>query len=100
LDYNFLIGKKISLVISNVQDENDVKVFLGEVIKTNEELKFVNKSKNWNVSIPISALETVKEVTADMKVMLLDAEYFISLAVGELPNESSDGYTGTGLIWK
>ncbi len=99
-NYDFLIGKKISVIIWNTDDENDVRVFLGEIVKDNTEYKFVNKVNNWNIPLSRENLVTIKEVHPDTKEILLGADYSISLTLGNLPNDSSEGLFRTGISWE
>ncbi len=99
-NYNFLIGKKISVIIWNADDENHVRAFLGEIIRDNTEYKFINKEKNWNIPLSLDNLETIKEVHPDIKEILLGADYSISLTLGNLADDSSEGLFKTGITWE
>ena len=99
IDYNYLKGKKIALIIWNIEDENDVRVFLGEITEKNNAVHFINPLKGWDVALDSDKLSEIKQVSEDMKGILLDADYCLSVTLGTLPNDSTEDFLPTGLKW-
>lgn len=98
-NYNHLLDKKIALIVWNAADENDVRVFLGEIIHANEEFRFVNQTEHWNLHLNTDQLDSTNEVSDELKSILLDADYAISLSIEQLPTDSTDGFINTGMSW-
>jgi hypothetical protein len=100
MDYNFIKDKLVALLIWNADQENDVHVYVGRIILENTKLLFSNESKGWRVNLDEEQFDRLKEVPPDMKDTFLDADYFISLSMTNLPNENNEGFSPTGMNWK
>jgi hypothetical protein len=53
----------------------------------------------WKVSLDRSRLDTLKEIPQDLKEIFQDADYCLTLYMANIPDDSTETYTPTGLIW-
>ena len=98
-EFAYLLDKKISLVISNNEKKGDVRVFLGELSFENAEYFFINRSKKWRLSISNDQLNSAVEVSSEIKDILLNADFFISLSIESLQDDPNNNLISTGLNW-
>ena len=94
-----LKGRNIALIVWNTEKEDDVHVYLGKLQEDKEERYFVNEEKGWTVLLNEKQLGRLKPVSDDLKKMLLNADYAISLSMGDLPQPNSQDYKATGMKW-
>ena len=93
------MDKKVALILSNIDEENDVRICLGEIVNKENEYYFINRSENWNITISPNKLEEIKEVPGELKQVLLHADFYFSMTMGNLPNNSSERFISTGIKW-
>ena len=94
-----LKDKAITIIVYNIEKENDVHVYLGKLRIENDEHYFVNEEKGWRISLEKEQLSRLKLVSSELKDMLFNADYAISLSIGELPQPDSAEYEATGMKW-
>lgn len=99
MDFPQIVGKSIALVVWNKEKDDDVRVFLGEIIEKGKEYFFVNNQENWNLLLDASKFSEIRVVREDLKEMLLGAELYLSLIIANLPDENNDGFSKTGMNW-
>jgi hypothetical protein len=99
-DFNLIRNKSIALLVWHTVRENDVQVFRGEIIQKDDEFYFVNESQNWNVHLDEEKLDELREVTEDVKKILLHADLCLSLTIAPLPDDAKTGYFPTGMKWQ
>lgn len=89
----------ITLIVWNTAKENDVRVYLGKIQIEYGKHYFVNEEKNWRVSLDEEQLSRLKPVSNELKQTLLNADYALSMNMGELPESDSSEYKATGIKW-
>lgn len=99
MDFPQIVGKSIALVVWNTEKDDDVRVFLGEIIEKGKEYFFVNNQENWNLLLDASKFSEIRVVREDLKEMLLGAELYLNLSIANLPDENNDGFSKTGMNW-
>src|SRR3954470_12500907 len=99
MDIEDLEGKLICLVIWNTEIENDVHAYAGKIICENNQYCFVNEERNWRVSLDDEQLKRLTPTPIELKEPLLNAEYYINMSMGNIPEESKDVFIDTGLNW-
>ena len=100
IDDNLLRGKRISLLIRNTEKEHDVRVLGGEIIKKEGDYYFINQPEGWKLTLTEEMLSRLKEVPESLKTIMLNADFAISLSMGSLPHEGSEGFEATGIKWE
>ena len=98
-DYKFLKDKKVALLITNIEKENDVRVYLGEIVEIESELCFINKTRGWNIALDLDKFKELQEVPETLKEILLNADFYLTMTLGNLPNDSVEGFKKTGMNW-
>ncbi|MCB9771364.1 MAG: hypothetical protein H6754_02305 [Candidatus Omnitrophica bacterium] len=96
-----LHNKKLAVILwsKDKAGEDDVVVYAGKASVVHNKVT-VSLKGNANFKILAEWVERIKNVTKDLKTTLLDADYCISLSVGDLPTDtSSDKFIKTGLKW-
>ena len=58
-DYKFLRDRKVAMVVTNIEKENDVRVYLGEIVEMESEFHFINKPEDWNVTLELEDRKSV-----------------------------------------
>jgi hypothetical protein len=91
--------KSIALLVWNTEVDDDAHVYLGRIRKQGDEIVFLNDEKGWRVSLDAEKLEGLKPVTAELKEMFLNADYFFSVSMRGLPDDPGQGLRPTGLRW-
>jgi hypothetical protein len=100
MDYNVdLKDKDVALIIWNTEKEDDVHVYLGKIILEEDTFYFINEHRKWKVSLNSEQLERLKLVPEDLKQILLQANYSLSVTIADLPDDNSDGLIYTGINW-
>ena len=99
MDYTDVSGKKIALLVWNLEEENDAHVYIGEIIKTDEGFKFTNKSKNWYLTIDEELFSRLKEVSDEAKDIFLNSDFYLSCSIASLPEDSDRETFFTGMKW-
>jgi hypothetical protein len=99
MEYNLIKDKLIALVVWNTEKENDVHVYLGEIEKRENDYRFLNTKKKWNIPLQPEKLHEIKVVTEDLKGTLLNADFFLNLRIANISDDSMDDYISTGMKW-
>jgi len=94
-----LHNKQVALLVTNVDDENDVHVYVGQVVCEETEQYFLNGSMGWKLSLDNEQISRLTPVTEKMKDIFLNADYFIPLSISIVPDKTNDSYLPTGLKW-
>lgn len=102
-NYNFLLNKKIALIIENTEKQNDVKIFYGNTVNKGYSYVFTNENKTINLTLDSERLNRFQKVTLELKKdipSLSDCEYFLWLKMEDLPNENlKENLNKTGINW-
>jgi hypothetical protein len=93
------VGKCVTLVVTNVENDDDVHVFAGLLQIRDGHYCFVNEEKGWRVQLDKEQLGRMRPVEGDLRPMLLGAEYYLPLTIGSLPENGQDEVFKTGLKW-
>jgi len=99
IEYDFLKDKKVALLVWNTEKENDVHVYLGEIIKKEDDFYFVNAQEKWNFYLDLDKLERIKKVEDDVKEILLNADFGLSVSIASLPDKLGEDFVPTGMKW-
>jgi hypothetical protein len=89
----------ICMIVWNTEKEDDVHVYLGKLQLQKGEHYFINEEKGWKVSLQEEQLSRLKPVPGELKVLLLNADYALSMNMCELPQFNSGEYQKTGMKW-
>jgi hypothetical protein len=95
-------GKQIAMVVCGEKDDgnDDVVVFTGTADWDGSTLVMKRQLDTSSFQIPSEWLNRIKPVAEDVKTILLGAEYYFLVSVGNLPDgEDLSGYVKTGLKW-
>lgn len=96
-----ILGKPfcVLLIGTTVDGEDEGAVFSG-TLKQNESGLYLDRGESPPFEIDPEWIERIKPVGPDIKDILLNAEYYLSLSVGQIPEgESTESYVATGLKW-
>ncbi len=96
---NTYADNSIALLVWNTKVENDAHVYLGQIKKDGEDFIFVNEQKGWRISLDTEKIERLRPVTADLKDMFLNADYFFSFSMSGLPDDPGQEFRPTGMRW-
>lgn len=88
----------IALVVWNLDKEDDVHVYVGQLIRNGADYFFNNDKKGWTVPIQPDKIKEIRKVTADLKETLLNADYSLNLTIGDLTDNQGQ-YIPTGMKW-
>lgn len=80
-----LKDKLVALIIWNLEEEDDVHVYLGKVEMEDEQAYFINQEKGSKIAIDEEQLSRIKIVSEEMKEVLLNADYALSMNMEDLP---------------
>jgi hypothetical protein len=96
-----LTGKKLAIIAwgEDEKGEDEAAVFAGLARWAEGHLYLDHGGNPESFQIPDDLLDQVKPVSDDIKDILLDAEYYISMSIGPLPDDDPDEYEQTGLKW-
>lgn len=95
--------KRVSLLIKYEDDEGkkDWRVYCGEIYFDQDNNPMFSSSEDYAWPLPLDFLERIKPVPAHLRSILLDADDYIPLTIGNLPQgETRNGLIKTGLKWK
>ena len=93
-------NKSVSLIVVNLDKEDDVHVYLGNIVSTADGPHFVNTDKKWDVSLSEEVLSEIRVVPSSLKETLLGTDLYFTLRMKDIPEgESLTQYTKTGLKW-
>lgn len=93
------IDSSIALLIWNTEVENDAHVYLGRIKEIDGEFAYVNEQKGWRISLDDEKIERLRPVTAELKEMFLEADYFFSFSMAGLPDDPEQKFEFTGMKW-
>ena len=95
-----LVGSRLALLLTG-EDEHggdDWVVFAGVVRQDGERL--VLERNEGPFELRAEWIERIRPVKAELRDVLLDADYVLTLSVGNLPaGAPTDGFEATGLKW-
>lgn len=94
-----LKDKAIALIVWNMEKEDDVHVYLGKLQTEDSRYYFFNEEKGWRVSLDEEKLSRLQQVSDDLKETLLNADYALSMSMGDLPQSDLEEYKATGMKW-
>jgi hypothetical protein len=97
-----LHGKRLAMIAwgKRIDGEDDVAVFSGIAIWDGDMLTVRREPETASFVVPAEWLARLRPVEADLKAMLVDAEYCFSVSVGSLDErDDSSGFQHTGLKW-
>src|ERR1700712_5315167 len=95
-----LKDKNITLIVWNADKENDVHIYLGKLLSDNGGVFFLNEERGWKLSLSEDQLSSLRPVSDDLKVTLLNADYALSMSMSGLPgNQDTNDLTPTGMQW-
>ncbi|MGI8950251.1 MAG: hypothetical protein ACR2FN_01570 [Chitinophagaceae bacterium] len=100
IEYNIIKDKTIALLIWNTEKENDAHVYLGKIISINNAYHFINEEKKWDISFDSEQYGRLQIVLEDLKGILLNADFYISLLMGGLADDSNEDFIFTGINWQ
>jgi hypothetical protein len=95
-----LIGKSISMIVWNTEKDDDVHVYLGRLHFENNDYWFINQDKGWRVALDEEQLTRLKPVPDDLREILLNADYSLSMTIGDLPDTEKGQHQSTGMNWR
>ena len=98
-DYSLFKNKSTALLVWNTEKEDDAHVYLGEIVQKDEDFYFVNEPQKWSLCLDKDKLDELKEVTEEMKEMLFNADFCLTLTIVSLPDTSKKDYSPTGMKW-
>jgi hypothetical protein len=102
MNFEELTGKKLAILAwgEDEQGEDEAAVFTGIARWADGHLYLDHEGTPPYFQIPDDVLYRVKPVPDDLKDIFLDAEYYISLLIGPLPDDADPSeYIHTGLKW-
>jgi hypothetical protein len=94
-----LEGKSIAIIVQNVDQDDDVHVYLGSLQLQNGEPYFRNNEKDWHVSLDNDKLDRLKPVVEELKTTLLNADYYLHMTIQSLPDTSVEDLVKTNMKW-
>ncbi len=95
-------GKKLAIIAwaKDEKGEEDVAVFTGVASWNGKQLTLLRHPEQDSFVIPNDWLSRLKEMTPDLRDILLDADFSISVSVGLLPdNADLSQYENLPLRW-
>lgn len=96
-----ILGKPFAVLLmgETAEGEDDWAVFSG-TLEQNALGLYLDRGAKPSFEIHPEWVERIRPVGSDVKDILLDAEHYLSLSVGPIPEgESTESYVGTGLKW-
>jgi hypothetical protein len=91
--------RDIALVVENSEKEDDVRVYPGRLIKGEDEYFFINEAQRWRVSLNADHIRRLRPVPDQLKTILLNADYFLTMTIATLPDLLHEGFRNTNLKW-
>jgi hypothetical protein len=98
IDYKDIEGHLFALIVWNLDKEDDVHVYVGQLIKRGTDYLFNNDKKGWTVTVHPDKIDKIKKVTDDLKETLLHADYCLNLTIGDMVDNNGK-YIPTGMKW-
>lgn len=101
-DLAYLNGKNFAVVILEGDDADSVEgAAIFGIAKWRDGQFFVHHSDEFpDFPVPHDALERIRPVSREVRDILADAEYFVVLNLGPLPEGADSGrFLQTGLKW-
>jgi len=98
---NDLHGKRLALLVTgkDAQGNDDWAVFTGTA-RIQENVVVLVRNEGKSVEIPSEWVTRIKPVPPETRDILLNAEFYLPLAIGPLlDGESAEDYIETGLKW-
>ena len=95
-----LLNKRFGLIINNADEEDDIRIFYGEVRNDNLGYYFTNADQKVRVAIDNDLLNRVKKVNDDIRNNFESFEnfdYILILTCGNLPDDDRSALIDTGL---
>jgi hypothetical protein len=99
MNVEMAIGKRITLVVANVENEDDVHVYVGQLQIQNGSYWFINEEKGWLLNLNDEHLDRLKPVVEDLKTTLLNADFYLPMTIRPLPETGSEEFIKTNLKW-
>ena len=99
MNFADLKEKAIALIVWNSEKENDVKVFLCKLQLQNNKPVLINEESGWSVSLDMEQLNKLEPVSDELRETLLNADYALSMTMGNLPESKFQQYRATGIKW-
>lgn len=96
-----IIGSSFCVLLMReaAEGEDDWAIFSG-TLKQNSTGLFLDRGTKAPFEIRAEWIDHIKPVDSEVKDILLDAEYYLPLSVGSIPEgESTESYIDTGLKW-
>jgi hypothetical protein len=81
-------------------ESEETIVVAGRIRSEGENLYLVGDGADSPILLPADVLSRLRPISAELRSILLDADYVVMLSVGDLPEEDSpDGYVPMGFRW-
>ena len=100
--YDYLLNQPVGLIIENTEVENDIRIYYGEIKKSDNDYYFTNLDENIKVSLDSEKLMNAKKISAKMRNEIESfkkCEYTIWMKLGNIIEPTLD-MNDTGLDWK
>jgi hypothetical protein len=102
MNFTELTGKKLAIVAIGESEKGETEgaVFTGLARWANGHL-YLDRGRNQkSFQFPDDVLQRIKPVPAEIADIILEAEYYITMSIGPLPNDANPkDYIETGLKW-
>jgi hypothetical protein len=99
LSFEKIKEKNIALVVWNAEKDDDAHVYLGKIVHSENVYSFRNESRKWNLPLNEQDLDKLKQVPQDLKISLLNADFYFSMSIGSIPDNSKEKFIPTGMQW-
>ncbi len=77
--------KRITMIVWNTEQNDDVQVFAGTLRTIDGGYAFVNDEKGWTIALDAEQLSRLRPIEDEMKSILLNADYAFSMLMNDLP---------------
>ena len=88
-----------SLTLLLVSDDDGTAVITGTVLSVSDGLIFEHGGTPSQFALPDDALERIRPVDASLREIIGEADFMLSLTVGQLDEAPSEDAEATGLKW-
>lgn len=99
MNIEMAIGKRITLVVTNVENKDDVHVYVGQLQIQNGSFCFTNEEKGWLLHLNDEQLARLTPVVEELKTILLNADFYLPMTIHPLPEAGQEEYIKTNLKW-
>ena len=102
MNLDYLTGRKLAILAvgDDEKGETDAAVFTGLARWANGHLYLDREDNQKPFEIPDDTLDRIKPVPPTVTDIFLDAEFYIPMSIGPLPDdEDTKRYLQTGLKW-